>query len=252
MDDPNQLDRAQLKYVKQEMTRFMMSYKFAVDQITTKVDILKQEFQYIHDYNPIEQINSRVKSPESIFKKAKRKGIELSLDSIKEHITDIAGVRISCSFISDIYRLRDMIEGQKDIDVIDSKDYIEYPKPNGYQSLHLILTVPVFMSDREEKVYVEVQIRTIAMDFWASLEHKIYYKYEYEIPKRLLDDLKEAAESAAELDRKMEALHKEIGDLKRDYDDDEEDLKNMLISKDNFKIPMDLLLSMVNPDESNE
>ncbi|WP_214484865.1 GTP pyrophosphokinase family protein [Bacillus sp. SM2101] len=175
----------QLGLLKKDLIRFMMSYKFALAEVSTKIDILKQEFQYIHDYNPIEHTNSRLKSPESILKKIERKGLDLSLTNIRENIMDIAGIRITCSFISDIYKIKDMLEQQKDITVIESKDYIKKPKSNGYQSLHLIIQIPIFMSDREDLVPVEIQIRTIAMDFWASLEHKIYYKYNKEIPQRM-------------------------------------------------------------------
>ncbi|MDT8862889.1 GTP pyrophosphokinase family protein [Alkalihalobacillus sp. MEB130] len=192
----------------------MMSYKFALDEINTKIDILKQEFQYIHEYNPIEHVKSRVKSPESILKKVYKKGYDLSLSVIKENVKDIAGIRITCSFISDIYELSNMLQNQPDINVLEVKDYIKNPKPNGYQSLHLVLQVPIFMSDRVEEVCVEVQIRTIAMDFWASLEHKIYYKYNQAVPQHLLNELKEAADSATQLDKKMEGIHKEMKELK--------------------------------------
>jgi putative GTP pyrophosphokinase len=214
MQSLSQQHLLQLKNFKTELARFSAVYKFALDEMTTKINILKEEFQYIHDYNPIEHTSSRLKSPESILKKVFRKDIDFTLDSIKENIKDIAGIRVTCPFISDIYTLSSMLERQKDVEVIDKKDYIDNPKPNGYQSLHLIVKVPVFLSDREERVYVEVQIRTIAMDFWASLEHKIYYKYDKEIPGRLSKELKEAADSAAELDRKMENIHKEVKELK--------------------------------------
>lgn len=198
-----------------------MAYKFALDEMNTKINILKEEFNYIHDYNPIEHVTSRIKSPESIVKKVYKKNIEFNLPSIKENIKDIAGIRITCSFISDIYKLSSMIEKQKDIKVIELKDYIKKPKSNGYQSLHMIVEIPIFMSDREELINVEIQIRTIAMDFWASLEHKIFYKYNKEAPERLLAELKEAATIGAELDRKMERLHEEINKLKQDDDDKE-------------------------------
>ncbi|GEK34773.1 GTP pyrophosphokinase [Kurthia sibirica] len=206
--------RDQTKKLKLELTRFMMNYSFALDEIGTKVKILKEEFHLIHDYNPIEHVNSRLKTPESIFKKIQRKNLSFDLDVIKNNIQDIAGIRITCSFVSDIYRIQEMISKQSDIQVIDIKDYIKTPKSSGYQSLHLILSVPVFLSDREESVFVEMQIRTIAMDFWASLEHKIYYKYKKEIPKHLTDELLEAAKTAALLDMKMESLNDEINILK--------------------------------------
>ncbi|GAA2697808.1 GTP pyrophosphokinase [Cytobacillus oceanisediminis] len=203
-----------MKTLRTDLVRFMMSYKFALKEINTKINILKEEFQYVHDYNPIEHVKSRVKSPESLLNKLQRKGLEISIDSIQRNIRDIAGVRITCSFVSDIYEIKNMLESQKDITVLECRDYIQHPKPNGYQSLHLIVQIPIFMSDREELVPVEIQIRTIAMDFWASLEHKIYYKYNKEIPQRIVNELKEAADTAARLDRKMETIHKEMIQLK--------------------------------------
>ncbi len=237
MNFEHSIDMKELKALKVELTRFMMAYKFALDEMNTKINILKEEFNYIHDYNPIEHVKSRLKSPESILKKVYRKGYDFSLPVIKEKIRDIAGIRITCSFISDIYKLSKMLDNQKDIRVVDYKDYIKNPKPNGYQSLHLILEIPIFMSDRVETTNVEVQIRTIAMDFWASLEHKIYYKYNQEIPGHMIDELKEAATMAAELDRKMERLHKDIIDIK--HANQEEDGEHMVltIEKDNIHIP---------------
>ncbi|MEK3889184.1 GTP pyrophosphokinase [Bacillus sp. FSL K6-3431] len=223
MEKQNLLDLNYIKEFKIELTRFMMAYKFACDELNTKINILSDEFNYIHDYNPIEHVKSRVKTPESILKKIQRKGYGFSLPSIKNNIRDIAGIRITCSFISDIYQVSDMLKNQKDIKVIECKDYIKHPKPNGYQSLHMIIEIPIFMSDRVENTYVEIQIRTIAMDFWASLEHKIYYKYNKDIPEHLSKELEETATVAAELDRKMERLHKEVSILKEE-DKEEEDL----------------------------
>ncbi|HEU4808164.1 MAG TPA: GTP pyrophosphokinase family protein [Homoserinimonas sp.] len=179
---------------------------------------VKEEFTRIHDYSPIEHVSSRLKSPESILRKAVRKGASLDLDGIRDDVLDIAGIRVTCSFISDTYKIRDMLAQQEDLTVIREVDYIANPKPNGYKSLHLV-EVPVFMSDRVEHVRVEVQIRTIAMDFWASLEHKIYYKYDREVPERLLDDLRQAAEVANHLDVEMERLHDEVRTLERDTSD---------------------------------
>lgn len=232
----------QKKLMKKELMRFMMRYKFALDEINTKIDILKQEFHFIHDYNPIENVNSRVKSPESIVKKIAKKGMDLSMPNIEEHIKDVAGIRITCSFETDIYKLSEMLKSQQDLKVLEEKDYIKNPKPNGYRSLHLLLVVPVFMSDRVEEVCVEVQIRTIAMDFWASLEHKIYYKYHKAVPEEILKDLKEAADSAAQLDRKMENIHKEMNKLKDKVGADE-DLQELLISNERFRVPEDFPLS---------
>jgi putative GTP pyrophosphokinase len=233
------IDMKELKAIKVELTRFMMAYKFALDEMNTKINILKDEFNYIHDYNPIEHVKARLKSPESIVKKVHRKGYDFSLPVIKEKIRDIAGIRITCSFLSDIYELSKMLANQKDIRVVDYKDYIKNPKPNGYQSLHLILEIPIFMSDREELTYVEVQIRTIAMDFWASLEHKIYYKYNKEIPGHMIDELKEAATMAAGLDQKMERLHKEIIEIKQA--DQAEEAEHMLLNLQKEKVNFSFL-----------
>lgn len=233
------LDNKQKIYLKQirtEMSRFLMTYKFALDEMNTKINILKEEFHYIHDYNPIEHVKSRLKTPENIIKKIHRKGYDLTVSSIKENIRDIAGIRITCSFISDIYKISHMLQNQKDITVIECKDYIKNPKPNGYKSLHLILQIPIFMTDRVDDVYVEVQIRTIAMDFWASLEHKIYYKYSKAVPEQLLEELKNASDTVSNLDEKMEKIHKEISELKENDPGSE-----LLIGNENFSISSDFL-----------
>jgi len=209
-----------MKNIRTELVRFMLQYKFALKEIETKIDILKEEFHHIHEYNPIEHVSSRLKSPQSIFNKMIHKGCQFNFEEIKEKIRDIAGVRIICSFTEDIYKILDMLQNQEDVKVIQVKDYIKNPKPNGYRSLHLIIQIPIFMSDRTEHVYVEIQIRTIAMDFWASLEHKIYYKYNKEIPAHIKQGLTDAANQAAQLDKKMEDLNKEINILK------EQDAKN--------------------------
>ncbi|MFD0671759.1 GTP pyrophosphokinase family protein [Cohnella sp. GCM10027633] len=231
----------QLKRFKDEITRFMMMYKFALDSFETKIEILKEEFQFLHDYNPIEHTKTRLKSPESILNKISRKGCEISLPSIRESIKDIAGLRITCSFVSDIYRISDMLQRQSDLKIVEIKDYILHPKPNGYQSLHMLVEVPVYMSDRSENVCVEVQIRTIAMDFWASLEHKIFYKYNESVPPRLLQELKEAADSAAALDKRMERLHKEIEEIKESRNDAAEDGTVISVRNEQFAIPAALL-----------
>ncbi|ANU27012.1 GTP pyrophosphokinase [Planococcus versutus] len=234
-------DLRKMKDSKKEVMRFMMGYKFALDEINTKINILQQEFQFVHDYNPIENVSSRVKTPESIMRKAAKKGIELSHSDIKATITDIAGIRITCSFETDIYRLSAMLQHQDDLKVLEVKDYIKNPKSNGYRSLHLLLVVPVFMSDRVEEVCVEVQIRTIAMDFWASLEHKIYYKYNKEVPADIIRELKESAESAAHLDRKMEKIQLRMNKLK-DQVEVEEDFSEIFIDKERFYLPKNFTL----------
>jgi len=241
-------DLRKMKGLKKEMMRFMMGYKFALEEINTKISILQQEFHYIHDYNPIENVSSRLKSPESIKKKAGKKGVGLSLVNIKENVRDIAGVRITCSFEADIYRLSAMLQNQDDLKVLEVKDYIQNPKPNGYRSLHLLLVVPIFMSDRVEEICVEVQIRTIAMDFWASLEHKIYYKYNKEVPADIILELKEAADSATELDRKMEKIQLRMNRLKDQVSADE-DFSEILIDKERFHLPNNFILS--GPDSTD-
>ncbi len=185
-------------------------YKFALEEINTKLNILNEEYQFIHNHNPIEHIKSRIKSPGSMVKKLQRKGLDVTIDNAIEYLHDIAGVRITCSFISDIYTMYEAISRQDDIEVIKVKDYIENPKSNGYKSLHMIVTVPVFLSNHVEKVKVEIQIRTIAMDFWASLEHKIYYKFDKEIPDELRLQLKKAADVAHFLDEKMKSIRDEV------------------------------------------
>ncbi|MCE4050017.1 MULTISPECIES: GTP pyrophosphokinase family protein [Bacillaceae] len=184
----------------------LIVYRFALEEVNTKLKILNEEFQFIHNHNPIEHIKSRIKDPRGIMVKLNRKGLDITVENAKEHIHDIAGVRITCSFISDIYDIYEMLKKQSDIKIVEVKDYIENPKPNGYKSLHLIVKIPVFLSNGMEEVYVEVQIRTIAMDFWASLEHKIYYKFDKGIPNHLLAELKEAADAAHELDVKMKKI----------------------------------------------
>ncbi|SHI91845.1 putative GTP pyrophosphokinase [Clostridium amylolyticum] len=193
-----------------EWKNFLLLYKFALDEINTKLTILNEEFQLIHSYNPIEHIKSRLKTPKSISDKLRRKGHEVSMENAKEYIYDIAGIRVITSFTSDIYNLVALICKQNDIKVVEVKDYIKNPKPNGYRSLHLLLEIPVFLSDRVESLKVEIQLRTIAMDFWASLEHKIYYKFEKTVPSHITEQLRECADLANFLDEKMLSINEEI------------------------------------------
>lgn len=185
-------------------------YNAALKQMETKMEILNDEFQHVHQYNPIEHIKARIKSPESIVKKLKRHGRESTIENMVNHINDIAGIRIICSFTSDIYRIAEMIREQKDIKVIGIKDYITYPKASGYRSYHMIVTVPVYLSDRIVDAKVEVQIRTVAMDFWASLEHKIHYKLEGDAPEHIKSELIECARMVMDLDARMLSLNEEI------------------------------------------
>lgn len=185
-------------------------YNAALRQIETKMQILNDEFQHVHQYNPIEHIKVRIKTPESIVKKLKRHGYESTIDNMTKHINDIAGIRIICSFTSDIFRIADMISEQRDIKVIKVKDYITFPKASGYKSYHMIVTVPVYLSDRTIDTKVEIQIRTVAMDFWASLEHKIHYKFEGEAPESIKSELVECAKMVSDLDARMLMLNEKI------------------------------------------
>ena len=185
-------------------------YSAALRQMETKMQILNDEFQHVHQYNPIEHIKARIKTPESIVKKLKRYGQESTIDNMVKYINDIAGIRIICSFTSDIYRIADMIRDQKDIQVIAVKDYITYPKASGYKSYHMIVSIPVYLSDRTVDTKVEIQIRTMAMDFWASLEHKIYYKFEGNAPGYISRDLRECSDIVSMLDAKMLQLNEAI------------------------------------------
>ncbi|WP_408897772.1 GTP pyrophosphokinase family protein [Nocardioides sp. R1-1] len=187
---------------------FLLNYKFGLDEILTKINILREELVFRGTGNPIEHVSSRLKSVESLLAKAERIGCPLDLDAIGEQITDIAGVRIVCSFIADAYQVLDMLTTQPDVTVRTIKDYVAHPKPNGYRSLHAIVEIPVFLSDTARTVPIELQIRTAAMDFWASVEHKIYYKYAKDVPADLVDELSAAARVAHELDTRMAELHR--------------------------------------------
>lgn len=180
----------------------MFLYDAALRQVSTKIDILNEEFAHIHKYNPIEHVKSRIKEPQSIVKKLKRQGHEVTLENMLKYIKDIAGVRIICSFTSDIYRIADMLAQQADLKVLELTDYLSQPKVSGYRSYHMLVTVPVYLSDGVVDTKVEIQIRTIAQDFWASLEHKIYYKFEGNGPAFISQELRDCARIVSELDRK--------------------------------------------------
>ena len=194
-------------------------YSSALKQITTKMEILNDEFQHVHQYNPIEHIKSRIKTPQSIVKKLKKNNYESTIDNMVRYVNDIAGIRVICSFTSDIYRIAEMISNQSDIRVISVKDYIVNPKPSGYKSYHMIVSLPIFLSDRVVDTKVEIQIRTIAMDFWASLEHKIYYKFEGHAPEYISHDLQECSKIVSELDEKMLSLNEAILQAKREQEE---------------------------------
>ncbi|WP_302627153.1 GTP pyrophosphokinase family protein [uncultured Eubacterium sp.] len=193
----------QLPYMK-----LMSYYKCAIMEVETKFKVLDEQFSLRYDANPIETIKTRLKSPESIMRKMKKKGLPFTTDAIEENITDIAGIRVICSFKKDIYKLAKCLLQQDDIILVEKKDYIENPKESGYRSLHLIVEVPIFLEDEKRPMKVEVQLRTIAMDFWASLEHKLRYKKDIapELLEQLAIDLTECAEISASLDDKMENI----------------------------------------------
>ncbi|GAA0522704.1 hypothetical protein Ade02nite_82180 [Paractinoplanes deccanensis] len=193
-----------------DLGHFMLVYKFGLAEIGTKISILAEELAHRGRGNPIEHVLPRLKTTQSLTAKAHRIGCPLNLDDLRARIRDIAGIRIVCSFVSDVYTVADMLTRQPDVTLVQTKDYIARPKPNGYRSLHLIVEIPVFLSDRVVSVPVEVQLRTVAMDFWASLEHKIHYKYDPDVPAALRQELAAAAEDAARLDVRMERLHREI------------------------------------------
>ncbi|MBO4679675.1 MAG: GTP pyrophosphokinase family protein [Lachnospiraceae bacterium] len=188
-------------------------YSSALKQINTKLEILNDEFQHVHQYNPIEHIKSRLKTPESIVKKLKKYGQESTIENMVAYVNDIAGIRVICSFTNDIYRIADMISNQSDIRVIEVRDYIKNPKPSGYMSYHMLVTVPVYLSDRIVDTKVEIQIRTVAQDFWASLEHKINYKFEGDVPDKIKEELEECAYVVSKLDDHMLLLNEEVQNL---------------------------------------
>ena len=201
-DEPPGFDRA--------LGQFLLHYKFGLDEMLTKINILREELAFRGTGSPIEHVSSRLKSLESLRAKAARLGVALEPDAIAAQITDIAGVRIVTSFITDAYHVLDMLTTQPDVTVRTIKDYIAQPKANGYRSLHAIVEIPVFLSDAARTVPVELQIRTVAMDFWASVEHKIYYKYDKDVPAELMEELSAAARVAHELDARMAELHRTV------------------------------------------
>lgn len=215
----------------------MFLYNSALKEVGTKLEILNDEFKHVHSYNPIEHIKTRIKTPESIVKKLKRYGHEISIDNMIRYINDIAGVRLICSFTSDIYRLAAMIGNQSDLKVLTIKDYIKNPKDSGYKSYHMLVSVPIFLSDSVVNTKVEIQIRTIAMDFWASLEHKIYYKFEGNAPDYISKDLKDCADMVSMLDEKMLSLNNAILECVRQKNEEDNRVKSAKVtSQDTAKL----------------
>lgn len=185
----------------------MFIYESALIQMRSRIEVLNNELNHVYSYNPIEYVKTRLKTPESIMKKLRKHGRSINIDDMVEYVNDIAGIRITCSFFSEIYFLADMIARQDNLSVISIKDYISHPKESGYKSYHMILSIQVALADAVIPTKVEVQIRTMAMDFWASLEHKIYYKYEGNAPSYFARELQECASIISKLDAKMMSLN---------------------------------------------
>ena len=210
------LDSEQGQQVMEQMFRFIELehlYESAIREVKTKLEILDSEFRTKYAYNPIHHIESRLKSPQSLFEKMQRKGLPISTDTVRSDIFDFAGVRVVCNYIEDIYTVANLLTSQDDIKVLQRKDYIENPKPNGYRSLHLVIETPVFLSEKKELVTVEVQIRTIAMDFWASLEHELKYKTDTEVSTDLANQLHECAEAISKIDAHMQKIYKTLKEI---------------------------------------
>ncbi len=194
----------------------MMRYQCAILEVQTKLQVLNNDMSVRYSRNPIEFVKTRIKSPRSIAEKLNRRGLEINIDNMIKHLNDVAGVRVVCSFIDDIYEVAEMLTRQNDVKVIGIKDYIKSPKGNGYRSYHMIIEIPVFFSDKTMDMRVEIQIRTIAMDFWASLEHELKYKKDIEWSNEIGEELKACAETINSTDRKMMAIRNHIDEHKNE------------------------------------
>ncbi len=206
-------DEATLQWMQKksrEFMKIMAYYRCALMEIETKFNVLNQEYSLQHDRNPINSIRSRLKSIPSIQEKLERKNLPISLEAIEQNINDVAGIRVICSFPEDVYTLSEALLKQDDITLIAKKDYIAHPKPNGYRSLHLIVSVPIFLASEKRVMKVEIQLRTIAMDCWASLEHQLRYKKDFEFTDDMADELYQCARISAELDARMDALRRQV------------------------------------------
>ena len=204
-----QMQSEKLKEAK-PFGKLMMQYRCAIMEVETKLKVLNDEFTQTYNRNPFESIQSRLKTPESIYEKLRRKGYPVTVKNIERYLSDVAGVRVICSFPDDIYRLAELIVRQDDIILLKEKDYIKHPKENGYRSLHLILNIPIFLSKGKKYMKVELQFRTIAMDFWASLEHKLKYKRDMENAEEIVAQLKACAQSIEDLDYQMQEIRDKI------------------------------------------
>jgi len=213
------LDTERIEELKKAkpFVELMMYNRCAIREIETKLRVLDEEFSVRADRNPIQTIKSRIKKPISIIEKLQSRGLEVTVENMRDKLTDIAGVRVICSFVEDIYMLSDLLLSQDDIKIVEIKDYIKNPKPNGYRSLHLILEVPIFLSEEKKHMVVEVQFRTIAMDFWASLEHQLKYKKKIENPERIAIELKKCADVITEVDMRMQDIRYMIDEVEQKH-----------------------------------
>lgn len=201
----------EFKKVGRQFEELMMMYSSAIREARTKLEVLNDEFKVRRRHNPIQYIKHRVKKPASIYEKLNRRGFPVTLESIEENLHDVAGVRVVCGYIQDIYKVKEMLTNQDDVTVLLVKDYIKEPKENGYRSLHLVIEIPVFFSNECKPMKVEVQFRTIAMDNWASLEHQMHYKTDGEVPQEIIQELRECSDALAETDRRMQRIYNSLG-----------------------------------------
>ena len=213
--DENQVRKMAAEVAKEfskskEFLDSMTYYRCALMEVETKLNVLNEEFSLQYDRNPFESIESRLKGPTSIVEKMLFKGLDINVENMEGEIFDIAGVRVVCSFMEDIYKLSDLLIQQDDVILLAKKDYIENPKSNGYRSFHIILDIPIFLSDGKRHMKVEVQFRTIAMDFWASVDHKLKYKKEIDHPEDVVERLKKCADSLAAMDDEMEEIRRSL------------------------------------------
>lgn len=198
------------KGMLQKYNKLMAYYRCAIMEVETKFNVLNEEFSLRYDRNPINGIKSRLKRLDSIKEKLERRELPFTLETVEEHIHDVAGVRVVCSFVDDVYLLADALLKQDDITLLEKKDYIANPKPNGYRSLHLIVTVPIFLEHEKRIMQVEIQLRTIAMDFWASLEHQLRYKKDFDFTEHMAKELQDCADLSAQLDARMDSLREHV------------------------------------------
>ena len=219
--DDREFTEKELEVMK-ELFSDSLLYMAALKEVQTKIDILRDDFKRSNAYNPIEHIKMRIKQPNSILKKVYNRGLPLNAESIKENINDIAGIRVVCTFKSDIYKIVEILKKSEEIRILQVKDYIAHPKESGYQSYHMIVEIPVYMITGKKFCKVEIQLRTMAMDFWASLEHKIRYKYDSKVPQEIKDELFDCSKIVDNLDDKMLKLHTKV------HNPDEEQIETNL------------------------